>query len=250
MKKVLTRHPSPATVIASIALFVSLGGVSYGFATGSIDGREIKNSTIKSADVRNNTVRTEDLRNNEVRGRDIRNSTIRGQEVALNSLGGSDILESALERVPDADLLDGLDSTSYQQGRQFSLALAAGETRLIAANGTVSVSATCSAEGSGSDELRLLAATSTQALMDGPGPDDDHLSAINYLTPVTPPDQRELAVFTRSDTTASEVSEANGGGYVVGPGGKALHLEGASTVLGFDYGGGKCFAAGFLGSTG
>jgi hypothetical protein len=39
-------------VVASIALFVSLGGVSYGLATGVISGREIRNNTITFKDVR------------------------------------------------------------------------------------------------------------------------------------------------------------------------------------------------------
>jgi hypothetical protein len=80
--------------VALIALFISLGGVSYGFATGSVDTREIKN----------NTIRTRDLRNGEVRGRDIRNSTVRGRDVALNTLGGLDIDESKLGPVPVAGL--------------------------------------------------------------------------------------------------------------------------------------------------
>ncbi len=94
------RRPSPALVIACIALFVSMGGVSYGFATGAIDGREIRNGTIT----------TKDVRNNEVRGADIRNSTIGGRDVAFNTLGGNDIKESTLAKVPDADTVDGVDS--------------------------------------------------------------------------------------------------------------------------------------------
>jgi len=107
------RRPSPALVIACVALFVSLGGVSYGFATGSIDGREIKNGTIRNGDIRNGTIATKDLRNNEVRGADIRNSTIGGRDVAFNTLGGNDIKESTLTKVPDADNLDGVDSSLF-----------------------------------------------------------------------------------------------------------------------------------------
>ena len=44
--------PSPAMIVAVIALFLSLGGVSYGLATGAINGREIKNGTITYKDVR------------------------------------------------------------------------------------------------------------------------------------------------------------------------------------------------------
>ena len=65
------KPPSPAMVIALVALFVSMGGVSYGLATGSVNSREIKN----------NTVRSKDIRNNQVRGRDIRNRTIRFRDV-------------------------------------------------------------------------------------------------------------------------------------------------------------------------
>jgi hypothetical protein len=96
MSRLPLRRPSPAMAVALTALFLSLGGVSYGLATGSIDSREIKN----------NTIRTRDLRNNEVRGRDIRNSTIRGRDVALNTLGGVDINELRLGKVPSAELAD------------------------------------------------------------------------------------------------------------------------------------------------
>jgi hypothetical protein len=116
VKPSLSRLPSPALVIASIALFVSLGGVSYGLATGSIDSREIKNNavrsgdvtnnTLRSKDVRNNTLRTFDIRNNEVRGFDIRNSTVQGRDVAFNTLTGNDVAENSLGKVPSATTAD------------------------------------------------------------------------------------------------------------------------------------------------
>ncbi len=39
-------RPGHGTVVAYLALFVALGGTSYGLATGSIDGREIKNNSV------------------------------------------------------------------------------------------------------------------------------------------------------------------------------------------------------------
>jgi hypothetical protein len=79
------RRPSPALVIALIALFVSLGGVGY--AAISVGTREI----------RNNAIRTQDVRNNELRGRDVRNSSLTGADVALNSITGADVRESTLD---------------------------------------------------------------------------------------------------------------------------------------------------------
>ncbi|MEJ7789323.1 MAG: hypothetical protein WKF29_05505 [Thermoleophilaceae bacterium] len=148
MKRIAALRPTPATAIACLALFVSLGGVSYGVATGTIDSREIQDETVQTQDIRdetvqgqdirdetvehsdvakdslrsgnlrNDSIRTQDLRNNEIRGLDIRNSTIRGIEVALDSLDGSDIFEPGLAQVPsaaNADTLDGLDSTDFMR---------------------------------------------------------------------------------------------------------------------------------------
>lgn len=106
MKSFLRRRPSPALVISLIALFVSLGGVSYGVATGSIDSRELKNNDVRTKDLRNNDVRTRDVRNNEVRGIDIRRSTIRGSDVGLNTLTGEDVRENSLGKVPSAAAAD------------------------------------------------------------------------------------------------------------------------------------------------
>ena len=106
MKSILSRRPSPALVISCIALFVSLGGVSYGVATGFIDSREIKNNQVRSSDLRNNTIRTFDIRNNEVRGFDIRNSSVQGRDVALNTLTGADVSEQDLGKVPSAAAAD------------------------------------------------------------------------------------------------------------------------------------------------
>jgi hypothetical protein len=107
LKSVTRLRPSPAIVISLLALFLSLGGVSYGVATGYIDSREIKNNQVGSRDLRNNDIRTKDLRNNEIRGLDVRNSTIQGRDVALATLTGEDIRESTLAEVPSATRAGG-----------------------------------------------------------------------------------------------------------------------------------------------
>ncbi len=112
MKSLLRRRPSPALVVASLALFVSLSGVSYGVATGFIDSRELKNNQVRSVDLRNNDIRTRDLRNNEIRGLDIRNSTVQGRDVALNTITGDDVREDRLQKVPSAATADSAASAA------------------------------------------------------------------------------------------------------------------------------------------
>jgi hypothetical protein len=101
-RAVLTKIRSHLTqnLIAYLALFVALGGTSYGLASGSVDSREIKN----------NTVRTGDLRNNEVRSRDIRNRTIVGRDLLSNTLGGDQIDETELGEIPLATRSETADN--------------------------------------------------------------------------------------------------------------------------------------------
>ena len=62
-------RPSPALVIACISLFVALGGVGYAAATGSIDGREIKNNSVASKDLKNNSFVGKDVKTIVAEGR-------------------------------------------------------------------------------------------------------------------------------------------------------------------------------------
>lgn len=111
MKRIKGARPSPALAVAFIALFVSLGGVSYGLATGSIDSREIKN----------NTIRAEDHRANSVTARELRRRSLDGTDIKIERVGGDAIKEQVLEveklpRVPRAqnsDTLAGQPPSAY-----------------------------------------------------------------------------------------------------------------------------------------
>lgn len=87
MKRILSRRPSPALVIACIALFVAMGGVSYGVATGSIDSREIKDNTIRAVDIRANSVTESEIKRRSLDGTDIK----------IERVGGNAIKEQVLE---------------------------------------------------------------------------------------------------------------------------------------------------------
>src|SRR4051794_25949759 len=60
MSGIRKRLPSPALVISVVALFVSLGGVSY--AVTQIGTRNIKNGAVTSGKIRNGTIRSRDVR--------------------------------------------------------------------------------------------------------------------------------------------------------------------------------------------
>lgn len=105
MRRFTSARPSPALVIACVALFVSMGGVSYALATGSIGTREIKNSSIQG----------KDIGKDEITAREIARRSIDGTDIKINRVGGNAVKEEVLEsekigKVPfafNADLLNG-----------------------------------------------------------------------------------------------------------------------------------------------
>ena len=98
---------SPATVLAGLALFVSLGGVSYGVATGSINSRAIQNGTVQSRDVRDGSLQGRDIANGSLRGRDIGDGMLNGADVRDGSLSGVDLATNTIgDRQIDEPQLD------------------------------------------------------------------------------------------------------------------------------------------------
>ena len=168
MKSLLSRRPSPAMIVALVALFVSLSGVSYGVATGFIDSREIKNNEVRSIDIRNNEVRTRDLRNNEVRGIDIRNSTVQGRDIALNTVTGEDVREDTLQKVPSALLADSATkATSADSADAVSSQKVVDETmsrgapdKVLFTHGPLTLSARCANGSGGNTDAALVLDTS------------------------------------------------------------------------------------------
>ena len=79
--------PSPATVMSAIALFVSLGGVSYAVAKNSIGSPQIKNGSVKSADIKNSGVVTKDIKNATILGKDIKNGSISSTDIKKSGKG-------------------------------------------------------------------------------------------------------------------------------------------------------------------
>jgi hypothetical protein len=97
-------NPSPALVVALVALFVSLGGVSFAVATGSIDSREIRDGSLQGRDIRNGSLLGRDLKPGSLRGRHVRNGSLLGRDVKDGSLQGRDIHTGTVQ---SRDIRDG-----------------------------------------------------------------------------------------------------------------------------------------------
>ena len=234
------RRPSPALIVASIALFVSLSGVSYGVATGFIDSREIKNNEVRSIDIRNNEIRTRDLRNNEVRGIDIRNSTVQGRDIALNTVTGEDVKEDTLQKVPSALLADSATSADSVATLKQIARTAVSENApdvVLATHGPFTLSARCEPNGTSTQAQLILETT------------ENNTSAVSddYNTPVFNALDGEQKLADLPDTAGGQRSVYLRNLAAVAPSGKSFTGQ---IVLIPDAAANTCTFAGHLGLQG
>jgi hypothetical protein len=117
-------------VVGYLALFVALGGTGA-YAANEWTGANIVDSSLTGADVKgkqgnsttaavNGSLTTDDIAGqqaNAANGTPFVEGTLTQWDLKNNTVTGSDVLESSLTKVPDADKLDGIDSTGLVQGR-------------------------------------------------------------------------------------------------------------------------------------
>jgi hypothetical protein len=120
MNRLLSRRPSPALGVAALALFISLGGVSYAVSSGSIDSRAIKDNSVRGKDLRANSVTAREIKRRSLDGTDVKIDRVGGNAVKEQSLDPSKLdaarIEAAkLGKVPSATAADSVGGRSAAQ---------------------------------------------------------------------------------------------------------------------------------------
>ena len=124
-------RPSPAMVIALIALFVSLGGTAAALSgSNTVFSDDIVDNQVYSADLRNDTLAGGGLVSADVRNDiqtspagglgavDLKPSSVGTSEVTLNSLNGTDINEPSLAIGPTySGRINGINSGNGSVGQ-------------------------------------------------------------------------------------------------------------------------------------
>jgi hypothetical protein len=175
MSRILRRRPSPAMVVAFVALCVALAGTAS-----ALPGR----NRVKRDDIARNAVRSSDIVRNAIRNRHIRARQVTRSKIAKRSVDsslvgsdallGSNILESSLSKVPDADKLDGKDSSEFALGTKLAtFTLGNAETRQVGKQGPLTLTARCTISGGGDTAEVLVATTQDNAAFSGSDADPD-----------------------------------------------------------------------------
>ena len=127
MKRLLSRRPSPAMIVALLALFVALGGSSYAavkigardIQRGAVGTRAIANNSIRSGDIHNATVSGADVKDDSLTNADIDNTNLsaKSAETAVRATTATSASTASkatnADNADNAGKLDGLDSTDF-----------------------------------------------------------------------------------------------------------------------------------------
>jgi hypothetical protein len=148
MKRFL-RLPSPAMVVAIIALVVASSGVSYAVAT----------------------VTSGDIVNGSIRNPDFKDGTLRGQEAKRDGFGGGAIKESTLGKVPAATSADEFGGMTARRITAFTLAN--DQSRGVLSVGPFNVVARCRTEAPNQIAELVIQTNANDTAMDGAEKDTD-----------------------------------------------------------------------------
>jgi hypothetical protein len=183
-------RPSPALLIACLALFMTLGGtaLAVGVAKNSIRSAQIVDGTVRTLDLRDNSVNAPKIAPDAVGSEEIAENAVASPEVAPDSLTAGDLGAASVTSSEVADnsltandlgpdsvgaseiAADAVGSSELAADSVRSSELAgiitAQNTTAIAANGNANVTATCPSgttviSGGGSAGLYAIHLTST-----------------------------------------------------------------------------------------
>jgi len=133
MKRLLRRRPSPAMLVALLALFVAMGGSSYAavkisardIQRGAVGTRAVANGAIRSADIRNATITGVDVKDDSLTNADIDNTklsalTAKSADTAAHATTATSATTATkatnatnADNAANAGKLDGLDSADF-----------------------------------------------------------------------------------------------------------------------------------------
>jgi hypothetical protein len=192
---------------------------------------------VRSSDIRKNAIRTRHIKSRQVTRSKIARRSIDSALVATDALTGEDVLESSLSKVPDADKLDGKDSSQFVSATKLPpFTLGGGETREIYQGGSLTLTARCTIAPGGDSALVLISTAQDNSAFEGDGganPDLDTTDAEG---------ERRFLLASAASGTPSFARHADG--FALAPDSSVINgasLYAGVNVLGL---GGRCLFGG------
>jgi hypothetical protein len=153
------RLPSPALVIASLALAVALGGTTYAATAlpkNSVGAKQLKSGAVSSVKLAKGSVTSKQIKDHTIVAADIAKDAIPGLGAKVASAGHADTADHATV----ADSVAGAHYTTVD----YRVDPGAGATSIVAANG-LTLAASCDASGTLMLSLASAAGDAEYALL-------------------------------------------------------------------------------------
>lgn len=203
MRQLKSLRPTPALVVAMIALVAAMSGAAV-----ALPGK----GTVNSGDIKDANVRAKDLKRDAVRSKHVKSRSIKGSDVEDDALKGKQILEDKLEAVPEAKTVqtvqllgDSFERVAATEGADEASALAAAPKVSLALKGQLSIYAKCVHDvAAGETSGRVFIETSADgAILESGAVDLSGAPPVGFLNVATAEEDRQLfSVATGADTAA------------------------------------------------
>jgi hypothetical protein len=220
-----------SNIIATLALFIALGGVSYAavkLPKNSVTNKTIKKNAVTSPKIKNKTITGADVKSNTLTGSQINESTLAVPSTAFATSAGT--AASAGTAGTAADTINVTKSIrSSASGASENAARAAATAVPLASHGNVAIYAKCFIdESSGATHFEILASsTADGALLYSYSGADTLNYGTTLLNSATPEDDRHVS---DDETDGADMFDDN---YavntsLVGPDGKSMYFSSQS----------------------
>lgn len=197
MHRLLSRRPSPAMVVALIALFVALGGSAYALTVpkNSVGTAQLKDSAVTGAKLHNSAVTSSKVMNGSLLAANFKAGQIAAglgpaggsltgsypdPSIATGAVSTSDFASGA--QAPDSAQLGTMAPTAYgsvMSGRVTNLSVTNGATDYGAASGTSGAASTWNSTYTPSPNQDLIARDFVVQLFTSPGPGTSRTISLN-----------------------------------------------------------------------
>jgi hypothetical protein len=254
-------RPSPALIVAMIALVAALAGTANALPGSnmidrddlraqSVSGKAIQQGAVNNHKIKDGAVTDVKLADGSVVPSKIADAAVTGSKLADDAVTGRKVDESTLGEVPSAENL------SYQE--QFDARMSFGDDVELISNGPISVRARCVKAGTfqtspNLDGIELYARTTEAgSFLNGGNSRRGDLNAnglvdAESLDPGDPIETSSLAIGAFGTAAApdeSGVGHLIDTGFVASPSGHVISIDDSSTVLGLRVMGSDCVAIG------
>ena len=216
---------SYANVMATLAVFIALGGTGY--AMSQISGSQIKNGSISAQKLKSHTLTADQIENGSLLGQDLAPHTVSSNELR-------DLVVSARRHNAKARVAQAATAPAT------IIKVSVGQSAAIVQSGPFTYTLDCTADSSGHPLASIQAQSSEPgSLIDAAFDSSGH----PIFGPVTLTPGQPVYVVAPTDSTAgTEFGHLINGAYMIAPSGAAL-------IVNISYGtalfGAACWATGF-----